>query len=80
MVNVVLAGGVAMLVALFGTPLFIKFLVRRRYGQFIRDDGPTSHHTKRGTPTMGGAVIILATLAASKYRHYRYPMSIRLLG
>ena len=44
--------------ALFGTPMFIKFLVRRGYGQFIRDDGPTSHHTKRGTPTMGGAVII----------------------
>ena len=45
-------------IALLGTPLFIKFLVRRGYGQFIRDDGPTSHHTKRGTPTMGGAVII----------------------
>ncbi len=26
------------------------------YGQEIRDDGPTSHHTKRGTPTMGGVV------------------------
>ena len=27
----------------------------RGYGQLIRDDGPTTHHTKRGTPTMGGA-------------------------
>ena len=44
--------------SLLGTPLFIRFLVKRGYGQFIRDDGPTSHHTKRGTPTMGGAVII----------------------
>ncbi|USQ77455.1 phospho-N-acetylmuramoyl-pentapeptide-transferase [Ornithinimicrobium cryptoxanthini] len=62
MVTIVLAAGIAMVVALVGTPLFIKFLVRRQYGQFIRDDGPTSHHTKRGTPTMGGAVIIGATL------------------
>ena len=69
MVNVVLAGGVAMVAALFGTPLFIRFLVRRGYGQFIRDDGPTSHHTKRGTPTMGGAVIILATLLGYLISH-----------
>ena len=32
------------------------------YGQEIRDDGPTTHHTKRGTPTMGGVVIIAATV------------------
>lgn len=69
MVNVLLAAGVAMVVSLLGTPLFIKFLVRRGYGQFIRDDGPTSHHTKRGTPTMGGAVIIGATLAGYVLSH-----------
>lgn len=63
MILVLLAGGMSMVVAMLGTPLFIRFLVRRGYGQFIRDDGPTSHHTKRGTPTMGGAVIILATLS-----------------
>jgi phospho-N-acetylmuramoyl-pentapeptide-transferase len=54
---------VSLLVALFGTPLFIKLLVKRNYGQFIRQDGPTAHFTKRGTPTMGGVVIIGATLA-----------------
>ena len=50
---------IALATGLVGTPAFIKFLVRRGYGQFIRDDGPTTHHTKRGTPTMGGAVIII---------------------
>ncbi|ANS78277.1 Phospho-N-acetylmuramoyl-pentapeptide- transferase [Serinicoccus hydrothermalis] len=69
MVNVLLAGAVAMICALFGTPLFIRFLVRRGYGQFIRDDGPTSHHTKRGTPTMGGAVIIVSTLVGYVLSH-----------
>ena len=51
-----------MVIALLGTPLFIRFLVRKQYGQFIRQDGPTAHFTKRGTPTMGGVVIIGATL------------------
>lgn len=59
MVNVMLAGGFSMAIALLCTPLFITFLVRRRYGQFIRDD-LTHHHVKRGKPTMGGAVIIAA--------------------
>ncbi|GIG37244.1 phospho-N-acetylmuramoyl-pentapeptide-transferase [Cellulomonas pakistanensis] len=62
MISVLVAGGVAMVVALLGTPLFINFLVAKQYGQFIRQDGPTAHYTKRGTPTMGGVVIIAATL------------------
>ncbi|WP_282945417.1 phospho-N-acetylmuramoyl-pentapeptide-transferase [Cellulomonas endometrii] len=62
MISVLIAGGVAMVVALLGTPLFINFLVSKQYGQFIRQDGPTAHYTKRGTPTMGGVVIIAATL------------------
>ena len=66
----VLAGAVVSLVtALLGTPLFIRFLVRKGYGQFIRDDGPTAHHTKRGTPTMGGAVIIGASLLGYVLAH-----------
>ncbi|WP_069387774.1 phospho-N-acetylmuramoyl-pentapeptide-transferase [Cellulosimicrobium cellulans] len=62
MIAVLVAAGVSLLVALFGTPLFIRFLVHRNYGQFVRQDGPTAHFTKRGTPTMGGVVIIGATL------------------
>jgi len=62
MIAVIVSGAVALIVALLGTPLFIRFLVKRNYGQFIRQDGPTAHFTKRGTPTMGGVVIIGATL------------------
>jgi phospho-N-acetylmuramoyl-pentapeptide-transferase len=47
---------------LLGTPAFVWLFRRIGWGQFIRDDGPQSHHTKKGTPTMGGIVIILATL------------------
>jgi phospho-N-acetylmuramoyl-pentapeptide-transferase len=59
----------ALFFALVGTPVFIKFLVRKSYGQFIRDDGPTAHHTKRGTPTMGGAVIVGSVLLAYFLTH-----------
>ncbi|WP_159621867.1 phospho-N-acetylmuramoyl-pentapeptide-transferase [Ruania rhizosphaerae] len=64
MIAILVAGAVALVVSLLGTPLFIRFLVHRNYGQFIRQDGPTAHFTKRGTPTMGGVVIIVATLVA----------------
>src|SRR5699024_2585481 len=62
MIAVLSAAAVSMLVSLLGTPLFIRFLVRRNYGQFIRQDGPTAHFTMSGTPTMGGVVIITATV------------------
>ncbi len=69
MKGVLVAAALSLAFALLGTPAFIRFLVRRGYGQFIRDDGPTSHHTKRGTPTMGGAVILASVLAAYACAH-----------
>ena len=59
---ILLGGGLALLVSLLGTRVAIRRFTQWGYGQEIRDDGPTSHHTKRGTPTMGGVVIIAATL------------------
>lgn len=57
-----MAGGIAMAFTLFTTPFFIWLFRKIGWGQFIRDDGPQTHHTKRGTPTMGGIAIILGTL------------------
>ncbi|TCN43007.1 phospho-N-acetylmuramoyl-pentapeptide-transferase [Kribbella orskensis] len=62
MISILLAGAVSMALTLLGTRLAINLLAGRGYGQLIRDDGPTSHHTKRGTPTMGGAVFIIAAI------------------
>ncbi len=62
MIAILVAGGASLILALFVTPLFIRYLVKKQYGQFIRQDGPTAHFTKRGTPTMGGVVIIGASL------------------
>jgi phospho-N-acetylmuramoyl-pentapeptide-transferase len=81
-IAILVAASASLLVALFGTPLFIRFLVHRNYGQFVRQDGPTAHFTKRGTPTMGGVVIIGATLlgvAASMVVAGRVPSATAFL-
>lgn len=69
MITLLIGGALALVFALVGTPLFIKLLVNRGYGQFIRDDGPTTHHTKRGTPTMGGAVVVASVVASYFLTH-----------
>jgi len=50
----------ALLVCLLYGPLLINWLKRAKIGQSIRSDGPESHLDKAGTPTMGGAMIIVA--------------------
>jgi len=67
--NVLVAALASLIVSLLGTPFAIRLFAARGYGQLIRDDGPTTHHTKRGTPTMGGTVIIFATLTGYLVAH-----------
>ena len=67
--QILIAGSIALFFSLFGTPALIRFLARKGYGQIIRDDGPSSHHTKRGTPTMGGIIIIFAAAAGYFIAH-----------
>ncbi|HTJ65905.1 MAG TPA: phospho-N-acetylmuramoyl-pentapeptide-transferase, partial [Actinospica sp.] len=61
---VLYASVIALVCSLIGTPMAVKFFARRGYGQEIREDGPQTHQVKRGTPTMGGTVIVLSTLFA----------------
>ncbi|MGP3981307.1 phospho-N-acetylmuramoyl-pentapeptide-transferase [Streptomyces sp. KR80] len=62
--QILFSGVIGLFLTLVGTPLLIRLLARKGYGQYIRDDGPRDHHSKRGTPTMGGIAFILATLIA----------------
>lgn len=62
MVALLIGASISLAFTLFLTPVFIRIFKRLGWGQFIRDDGPQSHHTKRGTPTMGGIVFILASI------------------
>ncbi|WP_310962977.1 phospho-N-acetylmuramoyl-pentapeptide-transferase [Nocardioides terrisoli] len=59
---ILLAGTLALVLTLVGTRYAIRFFAAKGYGQLIRDDGPTTHHVKRGTPTMGGLVIVLSAV------------------
>lgn len=61
---VIVAVFVAFLVSLFGTPIAIKVFTRLKAGQPIRAEGPVMHQGKKGTPTMGGVVFIVATIIA----------------
>ncbi|SCX12649.1 phospho-N-acetylmuramoyl-pentapeptide-transferase [Candidatus Aquiluna sp. UB-MaderosW2red] len=76
------AGGISLFITLFATPGFIWAFRKLEWGQFIRDDGPKTHHTKRGTPTMGGIVILLAATVAyfsAKWLNGETPTATALL-
>lgn len=55
----------ALLIALWVGPKMIKKLSHYQIGQSVRDDGPKSHLSKAGTPTMGGALIIVAVVVST---------------
>ena len=58
MLSIGIAAIVGMAVALLGTPVAVKRFRRQGWGQLIREEGPQAHYEKRGTPTMGGLVIL----------------------
>lgn len=60
----ILAALTALLVGLCCGPLTIRYLRRLHIGQVVRNDGPNSHLPKKGTPTMGGILILIAVLAS----------------
>ncbi|MGD1011046.1 MAG: phospho-N-acetylmuramoyl-pentapeptide-transferase [Acidimicrobiales bacterium] len=62
MIPLLSAGALSLLVAGFGTPILLRWLIRWRIGQQIRADGPAHHTLKAGTPTMGGIAILIAVV------------------
>src|SRR6195952_4498975 len=52
----------AMLMSFLVAPWFIQKLRGKQISQIIREEGPASHFAKKGTPTMGGALILLSVL------------------
>jgi phospho-N-acetylmuramoyl-pentapeptide-transferase len=61
--EVLIGGTAALLICVFLSPKFIQFLRLKEFGQQIREEGPEGHHSKAGTPTMGGIIILLAVSA-----------------
>ncbi|HET9443781.1 MAG TPA: phospho-N-acetylmuramoyl-pentapeptide-transferase [Acidimicrobiales bacterium] len=69
MIALLLAGAVAIIVSLVGTPVLIRWLQANGIGQPIREDGPQGHFVKAGTPTMGGVAIIGGAVAGYLVGH-----------
>ena len=63
MTQILIAGAIALTVSILLTPILIRVFSRQGFGQEIRVEGPQSHQTKRGTPSMGGVAIIAALWA-----------------
>ena len=87
--EILIAGTAALLICIFLSPKFISFLRVREFGQNIREEGPEGHHTKAGTPTMGGIIIftaisipflILSDYDARSVGVYGVAMACALLG
>jgi phospho-N-acetylmuramoyl-pentapeptide-transferase len=67
--SVLIAASIGLIISILVTPLAIKAFRRHGFGQEIRDDGPESHLAKKGTPTMGGTVMVLATVTGYLVAH-----------
>ncbi len=82
--GLLVTAGVAFLISVALSPLFIPFLRKLKFGQSIRDDGPKSHQKKSGTPTMGGIVIYVSMMVTSlimaiKFNYLGAEVSLLLL-
>lgn len=70
---------IALVVGLVSGPLIIPILRRLKFGQEIREEGPSWHNKKSGTPTMGGVIFILAVFVGCVAVYWRDFKVIMLL-
>ncbi len=64
MFSVILSAGIAFMVTVMLGSKFIEYLQVKKFGQFVREEGPQTHLVKAGTPTMGGVLMLVGLLAA----------------
>ena len=69
MIALIMGAGISLVFTMATMPVFIRLLTKKQYGQVVRDDGPTSHAIKSGTPTMGGVIIVLAVILSYFLTH-----------
>jgi phospho-N-acetylmuramoyl-pentapeptide-transferase len=62
--SVILAAAIAFVVTVSLGSKFILYLQNKKFGQFVREEGPQTHLIKQGTPTMGGVVMLVGLAAA----------------
>ena len=67
--SILVAAAFGLIISILATPVAVHLFRRKGFGQEIRDDGPESHLAKKGTPTMGGTVIVGATVGGYLIAH-----------
>jgi len=67
--SILIAAAFGLVISILATPVAVHLFRRKGFGQEIRDDGPESHLAKKGTPTMGGTVIVGATVGGYLIAH-----------
>jgi phospho-N-acetylmuramoyl-pentapeptide-transferase len=78
--EILIAGMAAMLITIFLGPKFIEAIRVREFGQQIREEGPEEHHSKAGTPTMGGLIVFVAVAVPYLVLSDRDTQSLAVLG
>ena len=69
MIEILIAVAIALTVSILLTPVLIRVFTKQGLGHEIREDGPPSHQTKRGTPSMGGVAILAGIWAGYMGTH-----------
>ncbi|MGH8989533.1 MAG: phospho-N-acetylmuramoyl-pentapeptide-transferase [Acidimicrobiales bacterium] len=70
MLSIMSAGAAAFWIAILGTPILMRWLLRKQIGQHIREEAPATHTAKAGTPTMGGIAIVGAVVGGYVIAHF----------
>ncbi len=70
---------IAFLLSAVSGPIIIPFLKRLKCGQTVREDGPSTHLKKSGTPTMGGVLILFSVVVTSLFFVKDYPKIVPVL-
>jgi phospho-N-acetylmuramoyl-pentapeptide-transferase len=78
--EILIAGMAAMLITIFLGPKFIEAIRVREFGQQIREEGPEEHHSKAGTPTMGGLIVFVAIAVPYLVLSERDTQSLAVFG
>ncbi len=71
--------GISLILAVLIAGFLVPFLTHNKVGQVIREDGPRSHHSKAGTPTMGGFIFIIPFIVVSMGYLFAKPELLILL-
>lgn len=77
--EVIMPAIVAFTVSVVLSPVFIPFLKKLKFGQYVRDDGPKEHLKKSGTPTMGGIIIVCSMVITCLFYVPQYKQIVPIL-